>query len=71
MTDDIERHRAGMKFTQRTGLKTTCPATAMCHRAAIMAILAVAPKRPADGAGRPLEGFSHRPDAIGLLMETG
>jgi hypothetical protein len=39
MTDDIERPRAGMPFTQRTGLKTTCPATAMGHRAAIMAIL--------------------------------
>jgi hypothetical protein len=40
------------------------------HRAAIMAILAIAPKRPADGTGRPLAGFSHRPDAVGLLMET-
>jgi len=71
MTDNIKRHRAGMQFTERTSLATTCLTAAMRHPAAIMAILAIAPKLPADGAGRPLEGFSHRPDAIGLLMETG
>jgi hypothetical protein len=57
MTDDIERHRAGMQFTERTSLATTRLTAAMRHPTAIMAILAIAPKLPADGAGRPLEGF--------------
>lgn len=71
MTDDIERDRAGMQFTVRTGLQTTRLTAAMGRYAAVVAIPAIASKFTTDGAGRTLKSFSHRPDAEGLLVETG
>ena len=71
MLHHAQHQSVGVMLGLRTGLTTAMPARLLGADARVAVCLAIAPKLPADRAGRPLENPRHGTDAVALLLQAG